>query len=82
MTASSPFSRNMASSSTPHNEDSVAIKLVFISLIGMDDISFEKVNHWFEYNGISSLENLLDIYIISPESVQDPKYQIRDYFEY
>jgi hypothetical protein len=54
-------------------EEDKAVYRVFINLIGMDQDSFKQVQDWFKFQGISSLEELLDLHLLDPSFVTDPK---------
>ena len=63
------------------DEDSV-IYHVFVYLIGMDQDSFKQVKDWFKHQGISSLEQLLDLHLFDPAFVTDPKYRVNGQTQY
>ena len=56
-------------------DEDKAIYHVFVYLIGMDQGSFNQVKDWFKFQGILSLEQLLDLHLLDPALVTDPKYR-------
>ena len=56
-------------------DEDEAIYHVFVYLIGMDLDSFKQVQDWFKHQGISSLEQLLDLHLFDPSLVTNPMYR-------
>jgi hypothetical protein len=63
-------------------DEDKAVYHVFVNLIGLDQDSYSQVNNWFKYQGISSLNQLLDLYMFSPSTVLHTKYRVNGQTQY
>ena len=63
-------------------DEDKAVYHVFVNLIGMDQDSYSQVNNWLKYQGISSLNQLLDLYMFNPSTVLRTKYRVNGQTQY